>query len=29
VDVSSLDPGHVPPNVGPPHVRGVWFPSGY
>jgi hypothetical protein len=29
VDVSSLDPGHVLPNMGPPHVRGVWFPLGY
>jgi hypothetical protein len=29
VDVSLLDPGHVHPNMGPPHVRGVWFPLGY
>jgi hypothetical protein len=29
VDVSLLDPGHVLANMGPPHVRGVWFPLGY
>jgi hypothetical protein len=29
VDVSSLDPRQVLPNMGPPHVRGVWFPMGY
>ena len=30
VDVSSLDPGHVLPNlVMPPTGRGVWFPQGY
>jgi hypothetical protein len=29
VDVSSLDERHVLPNMGPPHVRGVWFPQGY
>jgi hypothetical protein len=29
VDVSSLDPRYVLPNMGPPHVRGVWFPLGY
>jgi hypothetical protein len=29
VDVSTLDEGHVLPNMGPPHVRGVWFPLGY
>lgn len=29
VDVSSLDPGHVLPNMGNPAVRGVWFPLGY
>ena len=26
VDVSSLDAGHVLPNVGPSAVRGVWYP---
>lgn len=29
VDVSSLDPGHVRPNMLPPSNRGVWFPMGY
>lgn len=29
VDVSSLDPGHVLPNIGDPTQRGVWFPKGY
>jgi len=26
VDVSTLDPGHVLPNMLPPHWRGVWYP---
>jgi hypothetical protein len=26
VDVSTLDAGHVLPNIGPPVVRGVWYP---
>ena len=26
VDVSTLDPGHVLPNMRPPVARGVWFP---
>ena len=26
VDVRTLDPGHVQPNIGPVVVRGVWFP---
>ncbi len=29
VDVSTLDPLHVRPNMGLPLVRGVWFPLGY
>jgi hypothetical protein len=29
VDVSSLDQGHVIPNIDPPVWRGVWFPKGY
>jgi len=29
VDVSTLDPGHVLPNMMPPNTRGVWFPLGY
>ena len=26
IDVRSLDPNHVAPNMGPVNVRGVWFP---
>ena len=26
IDVSTLDPGHVLPNMYPPDERGVWFP---
>ena len=26
VDVSTLDPGHVIPNMAAPSNRGVWFP---
>ncbi len=29
VDVSTLDSGHVLPNMASPHERGVWFPQGY
>jgi hypothetical protein len=29
IDISTLDPGHVRPNMGNPVVRGVWFPPGY
>lgn len=29
IDVSSLDAGHVLPNMGNVMVRGVWFPMGY
>jgi hypothetical protein len=29
VDVSTLDQGHVIPNMEPPVYRGVWFPVGY
>jgi len=29
VDVSTLDSGHVLPNMGNVTVRGVWFPLGY
>ena len=29
VDVSTLDTGHVLPNMGNVAVRGVWFPLGY
>lgn len=27
IDVSTLDHGHVIPNMGVPVVRGVWFPN--
>jgi len=27
VDVSTLDAGHVLPNMYPPNERGVWFPK--
>ena len=26
IDVRTLDPGHVLPNMGPPNFPGVWFP---
>ncbi len=29
VDVSSLDPGHVLPNMRSPVERGIWYPLGY
>lgn len=29
IDVSTLDDGHVRPNMANPVVRGVWFPKGY
>ena len=29
VDISTLDQGHVVPNMEPPVWRGVWFPKGY
>jgi hypothetical protein len=29
VDVSTLDAGHVLPNMLPPNRRGIWFPQGY
>lgn len=29
IDVSTLDQGHVIPNMKPPVYRGVWFPLGY
>jgi hypothetical protein len=27
VDVRTLDQGHVIPNMGPPNLRGIWFPN--
>lgn len=29
IDVSTLDSGHVQPNILPTIVRGIWFPVGY
>lgn len=29
VDVSTLDPRHVLPNMGSPLRRGIWFPRGF
>ena len=27
VDVRDLDQDHVAPNMGPPNLRGVWYPN--
>jgi hypothetical protein len=29
IDVSTLDAGHILPNIGLSNVRGIWFPLGY
>jgi len=29
VDITTLDKGHVIPNMLPPNWRGIWFPIGY
>ena len=29
IDVSTLDPNHVRPNMSSPVGRGIWFPLGY
>jgi hypothetical protein len=29
IDISTLDKGHVLPNMKDPTLRGVWFPGGY
>jgi hypothetical protein len=29
IDISTLDCGHVLPNMGTPSDRGIWFPLGY
>jgi hypothetical protein len=29
IDISTLDPGHIRPNMGNPIVPGIWFPLGY
>ena len=28
VDVSTLDAGHILPDMAPPNRRGIWFPMG-
>lgn len=28
IDVSTLDAGHILPNIDPPNWRGVWYPQG-
>jgi hypothetical protein len=27
IDIRDLDQGHVIPNMGPPNIRGIWFPN--
>jgi hypothetical protein len=29
VDIATLEPDHVRPNLGSVDVRGIWFPQGY
>jgi hypothetical protein len=29
IDLTTLDSGHVLPNIGDVTIRGVWFPTGY
>jgi hypothetical protein len=29
IDISTLDSGHVLPNMNVPNLRGIWFPMGY
>jgi len=29
IDISTLDSRHVLPNMGLPHIRGVWYPLDY
>ena len=29
VEISSLDEGHIRPNMGNPMMLGIWFPLGY
>jgi hypothetical protein len=29
IDVSTLDPRHILPNIGDVTVRGIWFPRGF
>ena len=29
IHIPTLDENHIIPNMLPPNIRGVWFPSGY
>lgn len=29
IDITSLDPNHILPNILPPNFRGIWYPLGY
>jgi len=29
IDLSTLDPSHILPNIGVPIRRGIWFPMGF
>jgi len=29
VDIRTLDPNHVRPNMAPPSQRGIWYPLGF
>lgn len=29
VDITTLDQGHIIPNMHPPDMRGIWFPIGF
>ena len=29
IDVSTLDAGHILPNMYPPNYRGIWYPKGF
>jgi hypothetical protein len=29
VDIPTLDPGHILPNMESPNWRGIWYPRGY
>jgi len=29
VDIRTLDPNHILPNMEPPNWAGIWFPGGY
>ena len=29
IDISTLDAGHIRPNMGSPNWRGIWYPLGF